>query len=56
MNRYRKLQTIKHALQYYIARPGADPKDIEQEKALLEKVKGEIRTVKSKWYGSGAKE
>lgn len=55
MNKYRKLQTIKHALQYYITRPDADPKDIEQEKALLEKVKGEIRAVKSKWYGAGVK-
>lgn len=55
MNKYRKLQTIKHALQYYITRPDADPKDIEQEKALLEKVKDEIREVKAKWYGDGAK-
>lgn len=55
MNKYRKLQMIKHALQYYITRPNADPVDIEQEKALLEKVKGEIREVKSKWYGAGAK-
>ena len=56
MNKYRKLQTIKHALQYYIARPDADPKDIEQEKALLESVKGEIRAVKPKRYGAGTKE
>jgi uncharacterized protein YukE len=56
VNKYRKLQIIKHALQYYITRPDAESKDIEQEKALLEKVKGEIRAVKSKWYGDGAKE
>lgn len=51
MNKYRKLQTIKHALQYYITRPDADLKDIEQEKALLEKIKEEIRETKEKWYG-----
>lgn len=51
MNKYRKLQTIKHALQYYICRPGADPKDIEQETALLEKIKEEIRNIKKNWYG-----
>lgn len=55
MNKYRKLQTIKHALQYYITRPDADPKDIEQEKVLLEKIKEDIRSTKSKWHGIGAK-
>lgn len=54
MNKYRKLQTIKHALQYYITRADADPKDIEQEKALLEKIKAEIIETKSKWYGCSA--
>jgi hypothetical protein len=51
MNKYRKLQTIKHALQYYITRPDADPKDIEQEKSLLDKIKEEIRDTKKNWYG-----
>ncbi len=55
MNKYRKLQTIKHALQYYITRPDGDRKDIEQEKALLEKIKEDIHAMKSKWYGGGAK-
>lgn len=50
MNKYRKLQTIKHALQYYITRPDADPKDIEQEKSLLDKIKEEIRDTKKNWY------
>lgn len=34
MKKIRTMQIIKHALQYYITRPGADPKDIEQEKTV----------------------
>ncbi|AFA49842.1 hypothetical protein [Acetobacterium woodii] len=55
MNKYRRLQTIKHALQHYITRPNADPKDIEQEKVLLDQIKEDIRSTKSKWYGTSAK-
>lgn len=33
---YRKLQTVKHALQYYITRPGAS------EKNLLKQVEEEV--------------
>lgn len=35
---YRKLQTVKHALQYYITRPNANEKDLAREKNLLKQV------------------
>ena len=35
---YRKLQTVKHALQYYITRPNASKKDLVREKNLLKSV------------------
>ncbi len=39
---YRKLQTVKHALQYYITRPGASEKDLVREKNLLKSVEKEV--------------
>lgn len=39
---YRKMQTIKHALQYYITRPGASEKDLVREKNLLKSVEEEV--------------
>ena len=39
---YRKLQTVKHALQYYITRPGASEKDLVREKNLLKSVEEEV--------------
>lgn len=32
---YRKMQTVKHALQYYITRPEASEKDLVREKKLI---------------------
>lgn len=39
---YRKMQTVKHALQYYITRPGASEKDLVREKNLLKRVEEEV--------------
>ena len=39
---YRKLQTVKHALQYYITRPNANEKDLVREKNLLKSVEEEV--------------
>lgn len=42
MSPYTKKQIIKHALQYYIQRPGADSKDIHREKTVLNLVEEDI--------------
>ena len=42
---YRKLQTVKHALRYYITRPNANEKDLVREKNLLKQVEEDIE-----WY------
>ena len=39
---YRNLQIIKHALQYYIARPNANEKDLVREKNLIKRVEDDI--------------
>ena len=39
---YRKLQTVKHALQYYITRPNANEKDLAREKNLLKQDEEEV--------------
>ena len=39
---YRNLQIIKHALQYYTARPNASEKDLTREKNLLERIEDEV--------------
>ena len=39
---YRKMQTVKHALQYYITRPEASEKDLVREKNLLKRVEEEV--------------
>ena len=41
-NQYRRMQTVKHALQYYITRPGASEKDLVREKNLLKRVEEEV--------------
>ena len=41
---YRKLQTVKHALQYYITRPNASKKDLVREKNLLKAIEEEVET------------
>lgn len=50
MKKLRTMQIIKHALQHYITRPDADPKDIEQEKQLLQRYEDDIRALKKKIY------
>lgn len=42
MSPYTRKQIIKHALQYYIQRPGADAKDIHREKTVLRQVEEEL--------------
>ncbi|WP_424685126.1 hypothetical protein [Enterococcus sp.] len=42
MSPYTKNQIIKHALQYYIERPNADPKDLCRERLVLWETKAEI--------------
>ena len=39
---YRKMQTVKHALQYYITSPEASEKDLVREKNLLKSVEEEV--------------
>ena len=39
---YRKMQTVKHALQYYITRPEASEKDLVRENNLLKSVEEEV--------------
>ena len=39
---YRKMQTVKHALQYNITRPEASEKDLVREKNLLKSVEEEV--------------
>lgn len=39
---YRKMQTVKHALQYYITKPEASEKDLVREKNLLKSVEEEV--------------
>ena len=39
---YRKMQTVKHALQYYITRPEASEKDLVRDKNLLKSVEEEV--------------
>ena len=41
-NQYRRMQTVKHALQYYITRPNANEKDLVREKNLLKSVEKEV--------------
>lgn len=45
---YRKLQTVKHALQYYITRPDASEKDLVREKNLLKSVEDEVENFAEK--------
>lgn len=45
---YRKLQTVKHALQYYITRPNASKKDLVREKNLLKSVEEEVEIYQEK--------
>ena len=42
MTEYKELQIVKHALQHYIKREGADPADIVTEKRLLAEIERRI--------------
>lgn len=42
MSLYTRKQIIKHALQHYIQRPNAEPKDVHQEKTVLHQIEEEI--------------
>lgn len=46
VSRYAELQTLKHALQYYIKRPGASERDIIKETHLLERITDRIDILK----------
>lgn len=42
-NQYRRIQTVKHALQYYITRPGASEKHLELI-GILEKMQTTLKS------------
>lgn len=42
MSPYTRKQIIKHALQYYIQRPNAEPKDVHREKTVLRQIEEEL--------------
>lgn len=44
--KYKHMQIVKHALQYYIQRKDADEHDLMVEQNLLDKVKREIEDFK----------
>lgn len=46
---YKKLQIIKHALQYYLQRPNMTKSDIKREIELLTEVEMEIDELKEKY-------
>lgn len=46
--KYKELQILKHSLQYYITRPNATVKEIEEEKRLLAKVTDEVEEMKER--------
>ena len=39
---YKKMQIVKHALRYYIARPKANEKDLINERNLLNQIETKI--------------
>ena len=45
---YRNIQTIKHALKYYITRESASEKDLIREKNLLKKIEEEVNEYKER--------
>ena len=55
MKTYKRLQIIKHALQYYINREGADQNDVDQEKRVLEDVEHRVGELKERYGIGGAK-
>ena len=53
---YRKMQTVKHALQYYLTRPNANEKDLVREKNLLKQVEEEVEIYQEKHHISKKEE
>lgn len=47
---YKKLQTVKHALQYYITRSNASKKDLVREKNLLKAIEEEVENFEEKHH------
>lgn len=47
---YKKLQTVKHALQYYITRPNASKKDLVREKNLLKAIEKQIENFEERHH------
>lgn len=45
---YRNIQTIKHALKYYITRESASEKNLIREKNLLKKIEEEVNEYKER--------
>lgn len=46
MRKYVKMQIIKHALEYYIQRPGATQEELKNEKEALKQVVQEVENLK----------
>lgn len=53
---YRKMQTVKHALQYYLTRPNANEKDLVREKNLLKQVEEEVEIYQERYHISKKEE
>lgn len=49
MNEYKEIQIIKHALGYYIKRPDATEKDLQEERTLLEKYESKAESTREKF-------
>ncbi|KIL46958.1 recombination and DNA strand exchange inhibitor protein [Jeotgalibacillus alimentarius] len=46
---YKQLHATKHALKYYMMRPGISEADKQSEQALLDKVVNEIEDMKERY-------
>lgn len=53
---YRKMQTAKHALQYYLTRPNVNEKDLVREKNLLKQVEEEVEIYQERHHISKKEE
>lgn len=49
MTKYTEVQIIKHALQHYIKREGAEEKDIKREKELLDEYTRKAELLKERY-------
>lgn len=50
------MQTVKHALRYYLTRPNANEKDLVREKNLLKQVEEEVEIYQEKHHISKKEE